>query len=369
MSQITCIVDAGAFRQALKKVLKAAVKRGALPVLEEAHIRFDGQSCTLTCTDLELWCQASVPAQGGPCAFVLTGSRKLLSACKYFSGSLELSYTEDREPEGRPHNPDGQVTIRCGNKEFCRRVTTANDFPEIPQVEAEHCYDVDAGALSRRFERIKYAIAANEYGPCNCCIKFFDNRIGAVDSYRLAVSQDPALRVEVPFFLPPSALKLLPVFDGAACRLLVGKRLAVFEGGGVRVLTKIPEGEGIDFDKTIPHTCLESYTAAVPELIKDLQYLNEFNLHPDKIPIRFDGGELSIGTAQGKCSARPELSGIPQTAFGFKGGYMLEGLKQFQAKGVKTIVMQLTSPIAPIILTDYAGDLAMILPHRPSKAA
>ena len=48
---------------------------------------------------------------------------------------------------------------------------------------------------------------------------------------------------------------------------------------------------------------------------------------------------------------------------------MLEGLKQFQAKGVKTIVIQLTSPIAPIILTDYAGDLAMILPHRPSKAA
>ena len=50
MSQITCIVDAGAFRQALKKVLKAAVKRGTLPVLEEAYIRFDGQICTLTCT-------------------------------------------------------------------------------------------------------------------------------------------------------------------------------------------------------------------------------------------------------------------------------------------------------------------------------
>ena len=52
MSEKTCTVNAKEFQQALAKVLKAAAKRSALPFLEEAHIRFDGRTCTLTCTDL-----------------------------------------------------------------------------------------------------------------------------------------------------------------------------------------------------------------------------------------------------------------------------------------------------------------------------
>lgn len=189
MSEKTCTVNAKEFQQALAKVLKAAAKRSALPFLEEAHIRFDGRTCTLTCTDLELWCQASIPAQGAACAFVLTGSRKLLAACRYFSGVLDFNYQEGRPPADRPKKRDleGRLTLRCGNKELCRQVAAANDFPELPQVDARYSYEVDTAALNRRFDRIKYAASVDESRPCNCCVKFFDDRIGTVDGYRMAV--------------------------------------------------------------------------------------------------------------------------------------------------------------------------------------
>ena len=82
MNYMRCTVNADEFRQALDKALMAAAKKSPLPFMEEALVRFDGNTCTLTCTNLELWCQTAIPAQGQPCAFVLTDSRKLLAACK-----------------------------------------------------------------------------------------------------------------------------------------------------------------------------------------------------------------------------------------------------------------------------------------------
>ena len=233
MMDARCIVNAGEFQKALEKVLKVAIKKCSIPVLMEVLVQFDGDTCTLTCTDLELWCQASIPAEGDSCAFVLTGSRKLLTACRFLSGELEFSYRKGQPPEHAPTKTDldGDLWISCGDKEICQRVTAAEEFPELPDVEAEHTYTVQTASLRKRFERIKYALSDNSDRPCGQCVKFFDNRIGAVDGHRLAMNRDEALCVDAPFHIPPGAMKLLPVFEGADCQLLVGKRCAAFDGG------------------------------------------------------------------------------------------------------------------------------------------
>ena len=99
MTEIKSVVNAKEFQRALEKVLKVAPKKSRLAFLQETHICFSGDTCTLTCTDLELWCQVVIPAQGGQCSFILNDSRKLLSICKYFSGDMEFSYQEDNPPE------------------------------------------------------------------------------------------------------------------------------------------------------------------------------------------------------------------------------------------------------------------------------
>lgn len=263
MTDATFVVNAKDFQQALEKALKAAPKKTRLPVLGEALVTFDGNICTLTCTNLEQWCQVYVPAVGEPCSFVLDGSRKLLTACKYFSGDLELSYLKNRPEEGKPRraNPDGTLTLCCNGKELRQRVTTAEDFPAIPKEEAaSDSYSVDSAALYERFERIKYALSDNEARPVYECVKFFDERIGAVDGYRLAVSRDKSLAVTKPFYIPPGAMKLLPIFEGIFCTLTVGTRYAMFESNTARIITRMPEGEGLDFDKAIPKICGEEHT-------------------------------------------------------------------------------------------------------------
>lgn len=371
MTEIKNVVSAKEFQCALEKVLKAAPKKSRLYFLLEAHVSFDGNSCTLTCTDLEQWCQAVIPAQGGQCSFVLKDSKKFLSACKYFSGDMKLSYQEDDPPEAllSKQDLDGSLTVRCGSRELHQRVAAAGLFPEVPVPEAEHTYTVDSASLSRRFERIKYALADDPSRPCNQCVKFFDNRIGAVDGYRLAYSRDKSLCVDEPFFIPPAAMKLLPAFEGENCRLSVGERYAVFDSGSVRVITSMPKGEGINFDAAIPKEYVEEHAVDIADFMENLRYLNEFIRYPGRESIRFDGGVLSVETINGAYSAKLKLADAPKTVYGFNGGYMLEGLKQFQTKKLSTVAMQTGgNPYAPIVLTDQ-DDLAMVLPMKLKKAA
>ena len=370
MMDARCIVNAGEFQKALEKVLKVAPKKCSIPALMEVLVRFDGDACTLTCTDLELWCQASIPAEGGSCAFVLTGSRRLLTACKFLSGELEFSYRKDQPPEHAPTKTDldGDLWISCGGKEICQRVTAAEEFPDLPDVEAEHTYTVQTASLRKRFERIKYALSDDSVRQCNRCVKFFDNRIGAVDGYRLAMNRDEALCVDAPFHIPPGAMRLLPVFEGTDCQLLVGKRRAAFDSGDIRIITKLPEGESLDFDAAIPRHYPEGYTVNISDFVGNLQYLEKFISNPSREPIRFNGGVLLLHTKSGDYRSRLDMEDAPRQEIGFRASYMLDGLQQFQAKKLDTVSMQMSTPVSPIILTDQV-DTALVLPFYLNRAA
>lgn len=104
MSTFHAYVDAAHFHEALGNVLRFAAKRSRLPILEEAQVRFEDGHCVLTCTNLDQWCMSTIPAVGDSFSFVFVGTRKILSACKYFSGELELTYTNC--------NPQRQTLIR-----------------------------------------------------------------------------------------------------------------------------------------------------------------------------------------------------------------------------------------------------------------
>lgn len=366
MSEKKSIVSAGKFRMALSKVLRAAAKKCTVPCLDEARADFHGDTCTLTCTDLVHWCQVTIPAQGDDFSFVFHNTRNLLTACKYFSGDLELEYTKNEE--SAVTYPDGSLTLRCGNKSSIQLVTAAADFPDLPEVEAEHTYTTNTGSLYKRYRRIKYAASKKDNArPYRCCIEFLDNRMLAIDGYRMALSRDDTFHVEQHFFVPTKALDLLTVFNGANCHMEVGKLRAAFDNGSIRVVTRLQEGDGLDVDRLVPQKFSEEHTVSVEDFSSNLSYLYEFV--KDKTPIRYDGGVLSVKTNGGEYRSSLELESVSQAVCGFNAVYMLNGLNQFKAKKVKSVTMRLDRPVAPIVLTDDGGDIAMVLPVRLKKSA
>lgn len=194
MSTFHAYVDAAHFHEALGNVLRFAAKRSRLPILEEAQVRFEDGHCVLTCTNLDQWCTSTIPAIGDSFSFVFVGTRKILSACKYFSGELEFAYTV--EPTETVPDPEGQISISDGKRSLKRSTERTSDFPELREKPLDRHYPVNPKRLLERFKRVKYAVSSNDARPNQCCIEFLKDKIIAVDGYRLAMSTDPAVNVE-----------------------------------------------------------------------------------------------------------------------------------------------------------------------------
>lgn len=365
MSTFHAYVDAAHFHEALGNVLRFAAKRSRLPILEEAQVRFEDGHCVLTCTNLDQWCMSTIPAVGDSFSFVFVGTRKILSACKYFSGELELTYTI--EPTETNPDPRGQISISDGKRSLKRSTERTSDFPELKEKPLDRHYPVNPKRLLERFKRVKYAVSSNDARPNQCCIEFLKDKIIAVDGYRLAMSTDPAVNVEKPFYIPPEVMAELTMFKDQDCTISVGEEWAAVESETLRVLTRIPGYDGFDVERAIPTSFSTEYPVDVDQLLDEVRYLNGFITAKTRKPIRFDGGTLSLETPGGTYLSKVGLP--PVEARGLNPKYLLEGLEQFKAKKVHTVTMKMGHPHSPMILTDGKDDLAMVLPVRLKEVA
>ena len=365
MSTFHAYVDAAHFHEALGNVLRFAAKRSRLPILEEAQVRFEDGHCVLTCTNLDQWCMSTIPAVGDSFSFVFVGTRKILSACKYFSGELELTYTI--EPTETNPDPRGQISISDGKRSLKRSTERTSDFPELKEKPLDRHYPVNPKRLLERFKRVKYAVSSNDARPNQCCIEFLKDKIIAVDGYRLAMSTDPAVNVEKPFYIPPEVMAELAMFKDQDCTISVGEEWAAVESETLRVLTRIPGYDGFDVERAIPTSFSTEYPVDVDQLLDEVRYLNGFITAKTRKPIRFDGGTLSLETPGGTYLSKVGLP--PVEARGLNPKYLLEGLEQFKAKKVHTVTMKMGHPHSPMILTDGKDDLAMVLPVRLKEVA
>jgi len=364
------IVNAEEFHNALKKAFPACAKKSVVPVLINAQIAFQETTCTVTCTDLNHWCQVTIPARGDTFSFCLENTKRTLTICGHYSGDLIVEYTAEAPPTlSADKNQHGTLTLQCGGKACTQAVENADDYLNPPEVEAAHTYQANADALFQRYKRIRYALSDSSARPVNQCVQFRDNRMVAVDGRRLAVSRDPALQVEGVFVIPPGAMDLLPVLGNTSCSLLVGKKHIAFEADSIRIVACVPDGDGLNVDAVIPRTRQEEHTLDVDTFIHDLQYLGEFITHPERQAVRLAGSSMSLSTPVGECSVALKLKEPLKTICGFNARHMLEGLKQFKAKKVHTVTMELSTPVSPIILRDEDGDLALVLPMRLGERA
>lgn len=73
-------------------------------------------------------------------------------------------------------------------------------------------YPVNPERTAGAVQAGEYAVSSNDARPNQCCIEFLKDKIIAVDGYRLAMSTDPAVNVEKPFYIPPEVMAELTMF-------------------------------------------------------------------------------------------------------------------------------------------------------------
>ena len=272
-----------------------------------------------------------------------------------------------------------QVSIRGGVSSFKITAMDAEDYPELPEVNAEQGISIPQQALRELIGGTIFSASENQARPVltGCLIEVEDSGVTmvAVDGIRLARrtwhSEEPLGRTEK-FIVPASGLreveKILSETDEPAVFTLGAKHI-LFEIGNATLVCRILEGDFIDWRNVMSFGRTKFLTANVAELMSSIERVSLIVSEKVKSPVRCTFGDNiadfktvnTIGSAHDTCAIAGQGGDLE---IGFNCRFLLDALRAIPSEEV---TLELSSGLNPIIFTpvDDKFDFAyMVLPVR-----
>ena len=274
---------------------------------------------------------------------------------------------------------DYKVSIRAGYASFTISAESAEDYPELPDVNSGRPIHIPQCKLKELISGTIFAVSENQGRPIHTGVKFevTDSSITAVavDGFRLArrtYHPEEGTGRELSFVVPAQGLKEVEKIvtdseDNAAFTL--GTKHILFQIGNATLVCRLLEGEFLDWRRVVPSNCPIKLVANVGELASSVDRVGLIVSEKYKSPVRcvFSNQVLlmrtstTIGAAEDRCSIAGDGK---ELEIGFNVRYLADALKVVPAEEV---TLELTNGLSPIVLTpvDDKKDFAyMILPVR-----
>ncbi len=272
-----------------------------------------------------------------------------------------------------------KVSIRSGYASFTISAESAEDYPDLPDVNAGRAIRIPQNKLKELVSGTIFAVSENQGRPIHTGVKFevTDTSITAiaVDGFRLArrtFHPEEGTGRELNFVVPAAGLKevekiLTDSDDNAAFTL--GTKHILFQIGSATLVCRLLEGEFLDWRKVVPTNCPIKLVANVGDLSSSVDRVGLIVSEKYKSPVRciFGHQELlmrtntTIGAAEDRCSLAGDGK---ELEIGFNVRYLADALRAIPSEEV---TLELTNGLSPIVLTpvDDKFDFAyMVLPVR-----
>lgn len=237
-----------ALQTALAQVVPVVASRTTVPVL--GHVLIEaGDGLTITGTDLDRVVRVRAHAEvEEPGSFTLPA--------KTFADLVKSL------PEKPIHiqSAGKQITVSSGRTVARLHTYTADEWPPMPEVEAEGGVEIDAGALAEMIQRTVFAASDEVSRPIlNGALLHADDgrlRMVATNGHRLAAVYGPEAPEGLePVILPATGLatveRMLRSVEGAV-RIAPGKGYAAITAEGVEFQMRLIEGPYPNYQQVIP---------------------------------------------------------------------------------------------------------------------
>lgn len=287
-----------------------------------------------------------------------------------------------RMPEGIVSfkSEDTAVHIKCGKSEFNFIGISAEDFPELSQVDEINEISLPQNILKSMINQTIFAVSDNEVRPIYTGSLFEIKEdmltMVSVDGYRLAKRSEKiesGKMEDCSFVVPGSSLtdiERICTDSDELVSIAVGARHISFTIGDTVVLTRRLEGEFLNFRKSIPDSFKYELEIDRAELLSCIErvaiIVSEKNSNPIRMTV--DDGSIyclcvtPIGKAEDTCLCVGNGEGLE---IGFNDRYLTDALKA--ASGKEKLRLCLSTPSSPCIIKAADGSdnfTYMILPVR-----
>ena len=271
------------------------------------------------------------------------------------------------------------VKMTCGDASFEIIGMSADDYPELPEVDDEYSISIQQKMLKSMINETAFAVSTNESRPVHTGSLFEINESGltvvSVDGFRLALRHEALEKIDggaFRFVAPGNALREVENICGETdetVQITLGKRHLLFEAGSTQLICRRLEGEFLDYKNAIPRSNPISVEVEKKGMMESLDRVSVVISEKLKSPVRcvfdLDKVYLSAKTGNGEAKDVCAVKGDgKELEIGFNNRYLMEALRYAPAETVK---LELNTGISPcVIVPTDGGDnfLYMVLPVR-----
>ena len=357
--------------KAINSVVKGVASKTTMPILEGILIQTNDNEIKLTTYDLEIGIEyvmeCEVKEQGNTVVNAIMFSEIIR---KLPDTEIEISL-----------NDKNLLEIECEGSHYKLATMNPEEFPELPKIEIENSIEIEQNVLKNMIRKTIFAVSTEESRPIftGCLFETENNKLNivAVDGFRLAL-RSVFLKTKTNDFnavIPGKTLNevnkiLSDSFEPV--KIGVAKNQALFEMDNCKIVTRIIDGEFLNYKNVIPsnwETRIKVNKNNLQDCFERISLISSSSIEKEKkypVKVNVDIGKVTISCTNQTGDAKEELFVSTEgknLEAGFNPKYFLDSLKSIDDEEV---YVEFGTSISPCLVKSVENNdyVYMILPIR-----
>ncbi len=334
-------VERSLFSEAVLKLQSVVGSKTSMPVLEGILISAEQGKITLIAYNLETGIKKEIYAKTEEEGDIVINARLLADILRRMNGErVEISADQKLN-----------CNIKCGEATFDIMGMAATDFPEIPSFSLENSFKIEGKLFSSLKKGTAFAAAQNEgVKPILTGINISVNdgfiQFVAIDGYRLAIKKEKVSNIKnLEFTVTSKALNEVVKLindENEEIEIGVGNRLISFVIDGYTFISRLLDGDFVNYQKTIPQEHTQEVVVNTRDLINTIERVSLLISESFTTPIRCYFNELNVvftcATSMGRATETFNLKLNGENfEIGLNSHYFLDVLKAIEDEQVKIL--------------------------------
>lgn len=357
--------------KALNSVVKGVASKTTMPILEGILIQTNDNEIKLTTYDLEIGIEYIMNCE------VLEQGSTVVNAIMFSEIIRKLPDTEIKISL----NTNNLLEIECEGALYKLATMNPEEFPELPKIEIENSIQIDQNVLKNMIRKTIFAVSTEESRPIftGCLFEVENNKLSlvSVDGFRLALRK---------VFLTKQTQDFSAVIPGKTLieinkiitdsfepiKIGVSKNQALFEMDNCKIVTRILDGEFLNYKNVIPNnweTRIRVNKNNIQNSFERISLISSSSVEKEKkypVKVQVDIGKIVISCTNQTGDAKEELYVSTEgknLEAGFNPKYFLDSLKAIEEEEV---FIEFGSNISPCLIKSVENNdyVYMILPIR-----
>ena len=357
--------------KALNSVTKAVASKPNNPILEGILIQTNNNEVKLTTYDLEIGIEYIISCK------VQEEGAIVINATMFSEIIRKLPNTEITIYV----NENNLLVIECEGSLYKLATMNPNEFPELPQINIENSIQIEQNVLKEMIRRTIFAVSTEENRPIftGCLFEIVNNKLNvvAVDGFRLAW-KSKYLQSKVNDFkavIPGRTLNEINKILADSFEMItigVAKNQALFELENCKIVTRLLDGEFLNYSSVIPETWETRIRVNRINLLncfERISLISSSSMEREKkypVKVSIDIGKIIISCTNQTGDAKEEMMVSTEgknLEVGFNPKYFLDACRCIDDE---EIFIDFGTSISPSIIRpiDEGDYVYMILPIR-----